>query len=104
MALEVPPEAGRPAALQTRCLAAVPPQGLSIVLTLSAFVRLSRPAAPRPGPSSTPPPSPPVSYPAGAADLWPREGGSAGLVTIEDFSSYLYIFVLSVHLATYLEG
>lgn len=89
VALEVPSGAGRPAGLQTCCLAPVPPQGLTIVLPLTAFVLFSLPIPPLSPP--TPPPSPPVCCPAGAADPWPREGGSVALETIEDLSSYLYI-------------
>ncbi|KAE8291555.1 hypothetical protein D5F01_LYC08909 [Larimichthys crocea] len=43
VALEVPSGAGRPAALQTCCLAPVPPQGLTIVLPLTPFVLFSLP-------------------------------------------------------------
>lgn len=101
MALEVPSGAGRQTAQQTCCLAQVPPQGLAIVQPLTPFVLFGLPTTPPPHPPSTPPPSSPVSCPAGAADLWPIEAGSAGLETIEDFSSYLYNFVLSVHLTAY---
>lgn len=44
VALEVPSGAGRPTALQTCCLAPVPPRGLAIVLPLTPFVLLGLPA------------------------------------------------------------
>lgn len=43
VALEVPSGAGRPTALQTCCLAPVPPQGLAIVLPLTPFVLFGLP-------------------------------------------------------------
>lgn len=59
-----------------------------------------------PPPSLTSPPSSPVFRLAGAADLWPREGGSRGQETIAGLSSiFIYqFFVLYLHLTAYFGG
>lgn len=89
--------AGGPADMLSRSSSTTRPYHCSAPHSLCP-VQSANPATP------TPPPSPPVYCPAGAADPWPREGGSAGLETIADLTTIYMNSLFYLGLTAYFGG